>query len=81
MALAFSSADWAWVTVPLATSWMEEGARVVVTDLRETGEGTAKAICDAGGEAAFFKCDVSVRNLIAFTVGKYGKPDGGVTAK
>ncbi|MFM1655247.1 SDR family NAD(P)-dependent oxidoreductase [Brevibacillus sp. B_LB10_24] len=63
----------------IAKRFAEEGARVVVTDLRETGEDTAKAICDTGGEAVFFKCDVSqaeeVRNLIAFTIEKYGKLD------
>jgi NAD(P)-dependent dehydrogenase (short-subunit alcohol dehydrogenase family) len=43
-----------------ARLFAKEGARVAILDVNRTeGEATAAAIRDAGGEAAFFACDVS----------------------
>ena len=58
------------------------GARVVcVTDSNVAGgEETARLIRDAGGEAAFCRCDVAceaqVKAMVAFAVEKYGRLDG-----
>ena len=58
------------------------GARVVcVTGHNIAGaEDTARAICDAGGEAVAFACDVSeeeqVRAMVAFILERYGRLDG-----
>jgi 2-hydroxycyclohexanecarboxyl-CoA dehydrogenase len=39
-----------------------EGARVAVLDLNlETAQATAAAICEAGGDAAAFRCDITDR--------------------
>jgi NAD(P)-dependent dehydrogenase (short-subunit alcohol dehydrogenase family) len=60
-----------------AILYAQEGARVVVADTRDAeGVQVAAAIRDAGGEALFFKTDVSksveVRDLVAFTERRYG---------
>jgi NAD(P)-dependent dehydrogenase (short-subunit alcohol dehydrogenase family) len=57
-----------------------EGARVAALDIvPETGEETAERVREAGGEAAFFACDVaneaSVREAIAGVVARYGGVD------
>jgi NAD(P)-dependent dehydrogenase (short-subunit alcohol dehydrogenase family) len=57
-----------------------EGARVAALDIvAETGEETAARVRAAGGEAAFFACDVaneaSVREAIAGIVARYGGVD------
>ena len=57
-----------------------EGARVAALDIvAETGEETAARVRAAGGEAAFFACDVadeaSVREAIASVVARYGGVD------
>lgn len=57
-----------------------EGCKVVLTGRRaEKGEAVVEAIKDAGGEASFFKCDVSdakqVEASINFTVDTYGSLD------
>ncbi len=54
-----------------------EGARIVVADFDETlGQGTAAAITDAGGEAAFVPVDVSdsdqVAAMVEFAVRQFG---------
>src|SRR5512146_3370323 len=57
-----------------------EGARVAALDIvAETGAETAARVRAAGGEAAFFACDVadeaSVREAIASVVARYGGVD------
>jgi len=57
-----------------------EGAKVVVSDINEeSGKQTVNEIIDAGGEAIFFKCDVSneeqVKALVDKVVDTYGKID------
>jgi NAD(P)-dependent dehydrogenase (short-subunit alcohol dehydrogenase family) len=57
-----------------------EGAKVAVSDLStRRGEETAKLVRDGGGEAAFFKADVSrgadAEALIAAAVEKWGRLD------
>ena len=64
----------------IALLMAEEGARVVVADVDETGgEGTAAAIREAGGEAVFVRCDVSreqdVREMTAAAVKAFGGVD------
>ncbi|MCS4302441.1 glucose 1-dehydrogenase [Chryseobacterium sp. BIGb0232] len=63
-----------------AILFAKEGASVMVSDLNEEGgKETVKIITDMGGNAAFFKCDVSnesdVQSLIAETVSRFGKLD------
>ncbi len=58
----------------------EEGARVVISDLRvEEGEATAKAVRDSGGDAVFEKTDVldekSINACVAATVKRHGALD------
>jgi NAD(P)-dependent dehydrogenase (short-subunit alcohol dehydrogenase family) len=58
-----------------------EGAKVLVADMTEDGgRETVKLIQDAGGEAAFLKCDVSraaeAEALIATAVKTFGRLDG-----
>lgn len=66
----------------LATAklFASEGAKVVIADMNEDeGKKQAKAINEAGGEASFFKVNVSdsgqVEELVDFTVRTYGKLD------
>jgi NAD(P)-dependent dehydrogenase (short-subunit alcohol dehydrogenase family) len=64
----------------VAQVYAEEGARVVVGDIRaEDGERTVAGIGDAGGEAIFVPCDVTneedVRSLVAAAEGAYGRLD------
>jgi NAD(P)-dependent dehydrogenase (short-subunit alcohol dehydrogenase family) len=59
----------------------KDGAKIVVADMDETGGNeTVASIVAAGGEAAYFQCNVadedSVAALVAFTVDRYGKLDG-----
>ena len=63
-----------------AISIAEAGAKVMVSDIDvDSGEETVKLIKDNGGEAKFFKCDVSdeeqVKALIAETISVFGKLD------
>ncbi|HZC46736.1 MAG TPA: SDR family NAD(P)-dependent oxidoreductase, partial [Candidatus Acidoferrum sp.] len=63
-----------------AIVFAREGARVVVADLaREVGEHTVRAIRDAGGDARFMRCDVSlaadVDALVAAAVNAFGRLD------
>lgn len=63
-----------------AMAFAQEGAKVVVADIMvDGGEETVKMIKDAGGDAAFIKCDVSkaadVEATIKFAVDTYGKLD------
>ncbi|MEU0991609.1 MULTISPECIES: SDR family oxidoreductase [unclassified Streptomyces] len=56
------------------------GARVVVTDISESGEAVAEAIREAGGDAAFLRADITVEEeaeaLVARTLDRYGRLDG-----
>ena len=57
--------------------YAEEGAKVVVADIRpDDGEQTTKLIVDAGGDAVFVPTDVSktddVQNLVAAAKERYG---------
>jgi len=64
----------------IALLFAQEGAKVMVADLvAEKGEDTVRLITESGGEAAFFRADVSlagdVENLVRQTVKKYGRLD------
>jgi len=56
-----------------------EGAKVLVVDAVAGGEDTVKAIKQAGGEAAFYKCDVTraaeVEATVAAAVKIFGRLD------
>src|SRR5262245_7308247 len=57
-----------------------EGARVAVLDLDEAGGlETVSLVCDAGGDATFFRCDVGdegeVRQAVQSAVAVYGRLD------
>ena len=63
-----------------ARRFAAEGAEVVIADiLEEKGEATARAIRDAGGNAAFIACDTGdggqARALIEQTVARHGRID------
>lgn len=59
-----------------ARAFAGAGARVVVADVAaEGGEETARAIRDAGGEAAFARCDVTTDDTIAAAVATFGRLD------
>ncbi|GAA4860463.1 SDR family oxidoreductase [Paenibacillus vulneris] len=63
-----------------ALAFAREGAKVMVSDYnQELGEETIRLIKLEGGEASFFKCDVSdeeqVKLLIEATVERFGKLD------
>lgn len=56
-----------------------EGGRVLVVDRQDTGDGTASRICESGGEAEFFRADVSqsaqVQAAIGAAVARWGHLD------
>lgn len=58
----------------------EAGARIVVSDLSESGEETAATIRERGGQASFVKADVGneadVAALVGETVRIHGRLDG-----
>lgn len=63
-----------------AITFAGEGAKVMVSDIDETGgQETVKLISDAGGEAAFRRADVSeaadVAALVEATVERFGRLD------
>jgi NAD(P)-dependent dehydrogenase (short-subunit alcohol dehydrogenase family) len=63
-----------------ALVFAREGAKVVIADLAaEGGEETVRSIKEAGGDAAYVKCDVSqasdVEALVKKTVDMYGRLD------
>src|SRR5918911_873871 len=63
-----------------AMAFGRAGARVMAADVdRERGEATVAAIMQAGGQARFHPCDVSVstdvETLMAATVDAYGTLD------
>jgi len=67
-----------------ALAFGRAGARVMAADLdRARGEATVTAINQAGGQARFHLCDVSVGTdveaLMAATVDAYGTLDCGIT--
>lgn len=57
----------------------QRGARVVIVDLKESGEATAAAIRQAGGDAIFFQIDVrnqdQVRGLFERVAASHGRLD------
>ena len=64
-----------------AIAFAREGAKVLVADMtEEAGRETVKMIKDAGGEAAFCKCDVAraaeAEALVAAAVKTFGRLDG-----
>ncbi len=64
----------------IALAMAASGARVIVSDVRESeGEASVKQIQSAGGEAHFVACDVSnsdqVRHLIEVTLKHFGQLD------
>lgn len=63
-----------------ALLFAKEGAKVVVSDLQEEkGRNVVREIEEAGGQASFYKADVSVAEeneaLVQFTVNTYGTLD------
>ncbi len=63
-----------------AELFAQHGAKIIVSDIRETeGEQTAKDIVSAGGTASFFKTDVAnpadMEALVDYAVKTYGKLD------
>jgi NAD(P)-dependent dehydrogenase (short-subunit alcohol dehydrogenase family) len=57
----------------------EEGARLAVIDINDqAGGGTVAQVREAGGEAAFFHCDVGVEEEIAAMVKAATKTFGGI---
>lgn len=63
-----------------AEKFAREGAQVVLGDIdEEEGRGVAQSICEGGGDARFYRCDVSleaeVASLLAFAVATYGGLD------
>ncbi len=64
-----------------ALAFAREGAKVLVADMTEdAGRETVKMVHDAGGEAAFVKCDVAraadAEALVAAAVKTFGRLDG-----
>ncbi|HVC44447.1 MAG TPA: SDR family oxidoreductase [Candidatus Binataceae bacterium] len=64
-----------------AIAFAREGAKVLVADMSDAaGRETVKMITDAGGEAAFTRCDVAkpadAEALVAAAVKAYGRLDG-----
>jgi NAD(P)-dependent dehydrogenase (short-subunit alcohol dehydrogenase family) len=55
------------------------GATVIVNDVAETGDATAREIRESGGESSFIQCDVShrsaVEQMIREACNRYGKID------
>ncbi|RLG40077.1 MAG: short-chain dehydrogenase [Thermoproteota archaeon] len=62
-----------------ALLFAEEGAKVVICDIAESGAEVCKEITERGGEAIFIKVDVSkakdVAYLIEKTIERYGRLD------
>lgn len=63
-----------------AIAFANAGAKVMVSDINEeAGNETVKIITDSGGEAVFFKCDVTneeeVKSLVDKTVSEFGQLD------
>ena len=63
-----------------AARFASEGARVVVSGLNEErGARVVSAIHEAGGEAAFVRCNLddeaSIQSLIADTIDRFGRVD------
>lgn len=60
----------------IAKRFAKEGAKVVVSDIIDQGAEVAEEIQNAGGDAEFFRIDVSdsnqVQNLINYTVEHFG---------
>ena len=63
----------------IARALATNGATVVVNDVAETGDVTAREIRAAGGESVFIRCDVSdrgeVEQMVADACRKYGQID------
>ncbi|CAH1195616.1 2,5-dichloro-2,5-cyclohexadiene-1,4-diol dehydrogenase [Paenibacillus auburnensis] len=65
----------------IAQCYAENGMRVVVTDINNgKGQQTVEQIKAQGGEASFFKADVSseqeIKGMIDYAVSTYGRLDG-----
>lgn len=62
-----------------ALAFAREGAKVVVSDMSDSGQETTHKITAQGGEAAFIQCDVAspeqVERLIQATVDRFGQVD------
>lgn len=63
-----------------AELFAKEGAKVIIADFNEEkGRAQTEKITNAGGEATFYKVDISqeepVKNLVEFTVKTYGRLD------
>jgi NAD(P)-dependent dehydrogenase (short-subunit alcohol dehydrogenase family) len=62
-----------------AIALASEGAKVVVSDVMETGKETVREIREKGGEAEFFRADVSkakeVADLVNYVVQTFGRLD------
>ena len=62
-----------------AIALASEGAKVVVSDVMETGKETVREIREKGGETEFFRADVSkakeVADLVNYVVQTFGRLD------
>ena len=62
-----------------ALAFARGGARVMVSDTNPAGESVAKEIAQAGGDAAFLRCDVTregeIETLVLGTVERFGRLD------
>jgi NAD(P)-dependent dehydrogenase (short-subunit alcohol dehydrogenase family) len=63
-----------------AVEFASEGAKVVAVDINSEGAGeTVRQITDSGGTSVLFRADVSdpqsVRQLVDFTIGSFGRID------
>ncbi|UWG96198.1 SDR family oxidoreductase [Dehalobacter sp. DCM] len=62
-----------------AIMFANEGAKVIVTDVADSGRATEEAIKESGGDAAFFQCDLrdkdSINDLVQFSIKTYGHID------
>ncbi len=78
--VAFIAGGAAGIGAASAQLFSREGAKVIVADIDEQGgEGVARKVREAGGEALFVKCDVmeedSVRAAVEAGVAKFGRID------
>ncbi len=67
-----------------AQAFAAEGAKVVLSDISDSGAEVAKSIKANGGEAVYTKCDISdwaqIQGLLEFALASYGRLDCAVNS-